>query len=79
MSGFSRDDEDHRLADPADARSNCGVGVVMDLDDAVRPRVGRVYQPLRRGLGYVSLHVSDAIDRPTKSVSLKVLWFTKPK
>jgi len=32
MSGFSRDDEDHRLADPADARSNCGVGVVMDLD-----------------------------------------------
>jgi len=32
MSAFSRDDEDHRLADPADARSNCGVGVVMDLD-----------------------------------------------
>ncbi|WP_459192748.1 glutamate synthase large subunit [Halosimplex sp. J119] len=32
MSGFSRDDGDHRLADPADARSNCGVGVVMDLD-----------------------------------------------
>jgi len=32
MSSFSRDDDDHRLADPADARSNCGVGVVMDLD-----------------------------------------------
>ncbi|WP_436909311.1 glutamate synthase large subunit [Halosimplex marinum] len=32
MSTFSRDDGDHRLADPADARSNCGVGVVMDLD-----------------------------------------------
>jgi len=33
MSTFSRDDGDRRLADPADARSNCGVGVVMDLDD----------------------------------------------
>ncbi|QPV63418.1 glutamate synthase large subunit [Halosimplex litoreum] len=32
MSSFSRDDGDRRLADPADARSNCGVGVVMDLD-----------------------------------------------
>ncbi|WP_436926445.1 glutamate synthase large subunit [Halosimplex amylolyticum] len=32
MTTFSRDDGDHRLADPADARSNCGVGVVMDLD-----------------------------------------------
>ena len=33
MSAFSRDDGDRRLADPSDARSNCGVGVVMDLDD----------------------------------------------
>ncbi|WP_123538765.1 glutamate synthase large subunit [Halosimplex salinum] len=32
MSAFSRDDEDRRLADSADERSNCGVGVVMDLD-----------------------------------------------
>ena len=32
MTTFSRDDGDHRLADPADTRSNCGVGVVMDLD-----------------------------------------------
>ncbi|MFC7138557.1 glutamate synthase large subunit [Halosimplex aquaticum] len=32
MTTFSRDDGDQRLADPADARSNCGVGVVMDLD-----------------------------------------------